>query len=240
MSSNLMLTKSKEITLRDVKKLPEPVAVGKFHKPIHPYVIIDTVDKKLKEIGHEIKQRRIAINPKSTRVIATYDIAPPKKDKQKDWSIGIMTSVDRTSALKGAGGGRILVCDNLMVVGDVISFRKKHTKNVDIGQEIGHLVEVVLSQCESFDEKMKLEDGIKFDVDAALRVYGKALIDHLLPANHVREAAEMWMKGELVDVKPRTLWGIHNSFTRQIQKLNSIRQFPASVNINKFCGEFIN
>lgn len=239
MSSSLMLSKSTEITLKDVKKLPEPKAVGRFHKPIHPYTVVHTVDNVLKDIGHDVKQCRIAINPKSTRVIATYDIVPPKKDKQKDWSIGIMTSVDRTSALKGAGGGRVLVCDNLMVVGDLVSFKKKHTKNVDIEWEIRNLVEVVLNQCKSFDDRAAKEEKMLMDMDAGLRIFGKALVDYLLPANHVRDAAEMWVKAELPDVKSRSLWGIHSSFTRQIQKLNAIRQFPASVNINKFCEGFI-
>ena len=239
MSSNVMLTKSVEVTLADLKKLPKPTAIGKFHKPIPPHQVIDTMSKRIKETGHDVKNRRIAINPKQTRVMATFDIAPPEKDPEKDWSVGIMTSTDRTSALKMAGGSRIIVCDNLMVIGDLIQAKRKHTSGIDLEGEVDRMLEEVFQVCQKADAQQELEEGVEIDDDSFLSIVGDALISKLLPANHVRDAAHLWLKAELEDVKSRTLWGVHNAFTRQIQKLNPIRQFPASLKIGQFCDTYV-
>jgi len=241
MSSNVILTKSVEITINDLKKLPKPTAIGRFHKPIPPHEVIEMVQKSIKGEGHDIVQRRIAINPKHTRVMATFDIANPNsKDKNKNWSAGIMTSTDRTSALKMAGGSRILVCDNLMVMGDLITSRRKHTSGIDLEGEVKRMMDEVYMSCRSADKRANLEEAVKIEEEGEFfSIIGDALVNKLLPADHVREAAQMWLANELEDVKSRSLWGIHNAFTRQIQKLNPIRQLPASVNIAKFIDAYV-
>jgi hypothetical protein len=47
----------------------------------------------------------------------------------------------------------------------------------------------------------------------------------------------MWLKRAYEDVLPRTILGLHNAFTRQIQKMTPAKQLPTTVKIGKFFSD---
>jgi len=233
MSSNICTGKSQVVTLDDLRKFPEPEPLGPRHKPIHPASIVDSVINAIHRHGYEVADHRFAVNPSKTKLIGTFDFEPDSENDERTWSAGIISTIDSSVACKLSAGARVFVCDNLMCTGDVVQVRK-HTKGFDIGQEIYEMTGKVIDVCKGEQLLIDRQNSVELSHGDACSVLGNALVNNLLPAATVREAGKLWFDDEYEDVHPRSLWGLHNAFTRQIQTLVPTRQLPASVDVGAF------
>lgn len=230
---------STETTLEDLKLLPAPKSLGRFHKPIHPAEIIETVSTCIKERDHEVVKTRIAVNPKMSRVFATMDLEPLDKNSGRSWSIGLISSVDKTAAMKLAAGTRIFVCDNLMATGDVFQTRKKHTTGFQLEEEVGEMVDKVLLDCKNQETAIKLQADASLDEATAYRIIGETLAKKFMSAIMIQAVQTMWLNKMYEDVIPRTVLGLHNAFTRQVQKMTPAKQLPTTIKIGKFFSDMV-
>jgi hypothetical protein len=219
--------------LKDLQSLPTPEAKGRYHKPIHPATVVETLISSLNGYDHEVARTAFAMNPKETQLFGILDLEPQHPELGRTWSVGFMSSVDMTSSFKLAGGAGIFVCENFQVSGEVVVMRK-HTIGLDLNEEIKRMTGKVLEVCESNEKLIEAQDSISLDDKDAFSLLGDALVQNLLPAAKVREAGELYMAAEYEDCKPRTLWGMHNAFTREIQKLSPGRRVPVTVDTGKF------
>lgn len=226
--------RSKFMTLDELRTLPQPEALGTRHKPIHPAQLIDTiVDTFQNGYNMEVARTSFAMNPKATQLFGIIDLAPPTEGASRTWSVGLLSSIDMSSALKLAGGAGVFVCENFMVNGEVVIMRK-HTTGLQLEQEINKMVGKSLEVCKANEALISRQEALSIDDAQAFNLLGEALVSNLLPAAKVREAGDLYFKAELEDVKPRSLWGLHSAFTREVQNLNPGRRVPTTVEIGKF------
>ena len=236
MSSSMCKGRSVEVSLADLRLLPEPQALGSRHKPIHPATVIEQVQTAIEKCGHHTSKLSLAINPKRTRLISTLDVEPNDElaKEGRSWSIGLLSAIDKSTALKLSAGSRIFVCDNLMCTGDIVQIKHKHTTGFNIVEEIFGMVERVVGMCKDQDAQIATQMSCSLTRDEALWLVGEALVSELLPAARVRHAADMWCKEEYEDVRPRTVLGLHNAFTRSVQELKPYQQLPRAIAIGRF------
>lgn len=226
--------RSKFMTLDELRTLPAPEALGSRHKPIHPAQLIDTIiDTFQNGYDMEVARTSFAMNPGQTQLFGIMDLAPQEEGASRTWSTGILSSVDMTSALKLAGGAGVFVCENFMVNGEVVIMRK-HTTGLQLESEIHRMVGKSLEVCKANEALIARQEAISIDDTQAFNILGEALVSNLLPAAKVREAGDLYFKADYVDVKPRSLWGLHSAFTREVQQLNPGRRVPTTVGIGSY------
>lgn len=235
MTSLLSKSRSKMMSLEELQALPMPQARGRMHKPIHPHTLISEVKRGVEGHGMEVVRSEFVMNPKETRLFGVMDFAPTDDQKTlgRTWSMGIVSSTDSSVKLKLPAGGRIFICDNLMATGDVVVMRK-HTIGFDLQAEIAQMTGRVISFCKTGDLLVQRQEKLALPDHEAFSIVGDALIQDFMPASAVREAGQIYARAEYEDLKPRTLWGLHNAFTRQVQKLAPASQLPAVVKIGQF------
>jgi hypothetical protein len=225
--------RSIHMSLEDLKTLPVPESLGRCHKPISPFDLISEVKKSVEGQGHEVVRSQFAMNPMKTRLFGVMDFAPNDPALGRAWSMGIISSTDESLRLKLPAGGRVFVCDNLMATGEIVVMRK-HTSGFDLQKEIGLMTGKVIEYCKAGDVLIQRQEKIALPEHTAFQIVGDALIQGFMPAGAVREAGQIYAKAEYEDLKSRTLWGLHNAFTRQTQRLAAASQLPATIAIGKF------
>jgi len=239
MSSILSRGSSKMVTLDELKAYPEPESLGSRHKPIHPHTVFERVVDTINDSGRVVTATQIAVNPKGTRFFGTVDLEPTEDDTKAGHgaSVGIITATDESAALSLAAGGRVFVCSNLMATGDMFTMKKRHTTHLDLDGEIRVMVEQAFEKIDDRYSIIERQDGIKLGLDDGLSILGLALVREVLPAATVRSAGDLWMDAEYEDLAPRSVWGLHNAFTRQIQTLRPARQLNAAIDVGRFFNE---
>lgn len=221
------------MTLDELRTLPQPEALGNRHKPIHPATLVDTIVDTFQDgYDMEVARTSFAMNPKATQLFGILDLAPKEEGANRTWSVGLLSSIDMSSALKLAGGAGVFVCENFMVNGEVVIMRK-HTTGLQLESEINKMVGKSLEVCEANEKLIARQEALSIDDAQAFNILGEALVKNLLPAAKVREAGDLYFQAELEDVQPRSLWGLHSAFTREVQRLNPGRRVPATVDIGK-------
>lgn len=233
--------RSRFITLDQLKTLPAPEPLGPRHKPIHPAEIVETVQDRAKTFGLSVTKQELAINPKKTKVVGTIDFTRPDwvqggGEELRGGVISFGTSVDQSSSLWMTGGVRIFLCTNLMLSElDVITLRRKHTTGMDIIPQIDTMVEKAGGQVDEAAERIEREDGIAIDERMAFRIVGEMLIRRVLAsASATRDGMGLWLDPKTEDVEPRTLWGLHQAYTRQVQKLPPAVVVAASMAVGAY------
>lgn len=241
MTSTLCHGRSTMMSLEQLAALPLPEKLGRVHKPIHPGMLVTEIKKSFEEVHNlEVVRSEFAMNPKRTRLFGVLDFAPNSDQKAlgRTWSMGIISSIDESIRLKLPAGGRVFVCDNLMATGEIVVMRK-HTSGFDLQKEIAKMTGKVIEFCKAGDLLIERQERIALPEEKAFEIVGKALVQDFMPASAVRQAGQIYAKGEFPDLQQRSLWGLHNAFTRQVGTLAPASQLPATVEVGKFFTSLI-
>ena len=238
MSANLMTTTSQFVNENVIRALPMPKPLGARHKPYHPMEVIEVIRDEARNQGLAIRREQFAINPQQTKIIGTLDVLGQGEnpDTEHGGSLGFMTAVDQSTSLRMVGGKRIWICENLMVGGeDVVSLKRKHTTGVDLPLEIHRLMSQAAQQIGMMDGYIEAENAIDINDKMAWRIVGEMLMTGVLrSASHIRDGAKLWFEPETEDVQNRTVWGLHQAYTREVQKMKAAQVLLASVAVGQY------
>tara|TARA_R110002020_G_scaffold208452_6_gene414212 strand:- start:18566 stop:19294 length:729 start_codon:yes stop_codon:yes gene_type:complete len=160
-------------------------------------------------------------------------------------SIGIRNSYNKSLAVGICSGASIIVCDNLMFVGDVVKLRK-HTSKVweDLDMIIEEGIQAVGENFETLmDASQALSDITINDTNAA-HVLGELFVnENILASNQLNVAAREWKEGGRTDVirdhpwADRTAWSLYNACTEALKISHPSEVMDRQVKLHEFFHE---
>jgi len=143
-------------------------------------------------------------------------------------SIGFRNSYDKMIAVSVLVGGNVVVCGNLIFLGDIEIIRK-HT--IHVWDDITQLAQSMIMRHESrFDkivadiEKMR---EIKLTNLQAFETLGVLYSRNCLSPRQLTKARNLWLKPEHKEFEPRNLWSLYNNCTE------ALKTTPAQKRINR-------
>jgi hypothetical protein len=216
--------------------IPVPPSTNTW-RPIGHGDLITALDRQLRVRGVEIEAEQFAIQREGARLFAVLDLSL-ERTGEFCASMGIRTANDRSLALEIAVGLKIFVCDNLAFSGDLIALRRKHTARFDLNADISRAVDRYQVHLTTLQRQISaIRDTPLSDQEAKGRLVD-AFRQEILPIRLFKAVAETYFAPEptMTDVMPRTLWGLHNAFTRCIRQMAPAPAFEATTEIGKFFG----
>jgi len=195
---------------------------------VHHAEVVLALEKGLEERGLRIDRWRYAVGGSVTHPL-DHKVYPDVKlfgvaDLQTGTgtfgsSIGFRSSNAQDFAISIIAGARVFVCDNLCFDGANLVLNRKHTTGLDLYQEVRE----GLDRWQGADDRLReriarMEHQELPDVLARAGLFRlferKALPHRLLPhvATTYFQPEDGWS-----DVRPRTVWGLHNAVTRTIR-----------------------
>lgn len=214
-------------------KLPEKTDT---YIPVGHQQLVNTV----KRIGsdyfnHEPVDGRLEVNNTGNQLFGTLSW---QGEGTSNISIGFRNSYDKSMAVGVCAGAQIIVCSNMMFVGDVISMRK-HTGNITAN--LDNLVEDLIKQSNGIYAKtaedarlmqeMPLTDTMVGDY------FGQLFVNaHILNGSQLKRAAKEWFNSPTF--QERTVWSAYNACTEALKSAHTSHALDKYTDLHKFTEEY--
>lgn len=154
-----MITKDRELTLPDLKTIVTPPPQGPQHRPVSHYEAVLMLLEELDRRGLDVYDMELTTcgdvevdGIKYTDTDLFGKIMFTQKKHNELAVFGFRHSNRRRLSFRGVGGKHVIVCTNLVLSGDVIVMKRKHTTGFDLSFEIAQAVDVYLNKQELFEQ----------------------------------------------------------------------------------------
>lgn len=248
---------ARRVTFDELLKLPAAEPTGPRHCPIPHSDIIKATRTELQKCGFDVRGEEISIQgDKAEKLFAVFNCATDLPGT-KGWhdnggltedhtginrlfALGLRHANDSTWALRMTVGSRVLVCDNLAFSGDEYVLKRKHTSGVRLNEEIYAALGTSRAKYITFERNFQQLQAHKLTTsDAQHYIYEAIVVKQVLAVQHLPKVHQWYFEPETpaIDCSDRTLFGLHNAFTRAIKELPSpALQYRASQNVGKYFG----
>ena len=216
-----------------LRRIEAPIGTETW-KPIHHGELIDTLDKELQRRSLIVRAEAYAVQREGALLFGVIDLAW-RETGEFAAAIGLRTANDKSMSLQVAVGFRVFVCDNLVFAGDLIALRRRHTRGLNLGREISGAIdryqEGVLSLERGIDRLRQTAIG---ETDAKTLIFD-AFYRDILPVRFFDPVSAAYFRpaDDAPDCQARSLWGLHNAFTRQIRQLPPASAFRATTQLGR-------
>lgn len=235
---------SKLVSLDALRALPEPVALGRMHKPVHHATLVDAIRGEANSRGYLVKREQLALAANTAALFGVMDLAPKDDlanivgNQERGLSFGFRNAVDQSMGIKCVAGARVFVCDNLALSGSMFALQRKNTTGLDLGDALAGGFDKFLEHAQVLDISIaRLQARILGDGDAKAIIFD-IFSARVLPSRLFDDVDRFYFKAtdETPDCQPRSLWGLHNACTRAMKDLSPVRGFHANVALGNLLG----
>lgn len=223
-------------------RLPHPPSLGNAHKPVPHHALVEAIRMEAGQRGYMVKREQLALGKKDAALFGVIDLEPTvpviSASGDRGMSFGFRNSTDRSMAIKAVAGERVFVCDNLAMSGSMFAMERKNTTGLDLHDAVARGFDKFLIHIVALDiEIVRLEETTLTD-DEAKRTAYDVFAAGVVPIRLFDDVERFYFHptDDMTDCLPRTLYGLHNAFTRALQDLTPVRLFGASVALSKQFG----
>jgi hypothetical protein len=233
MSSSLLHGKSRLVTFDALHRLPTPESLGTSHKPVAHSVLVEALRAEADRRGYRIEREQFALDAKNAKMFGVMDLVSRERvlSLPEGLALGFRNSTNRTMAIKGVAGNRVMVCDNLTLSGDMIALQRKNTSGLDLSAAMEAGFAKFLQHATTLDRHIaRLQAKAITDMEAKEIVFD-VFAQQLLPIRLFDYVSQFYFypAGDMTDCLPRTAYGLFNAFTRSVKALNPLRAWSATV-----------
>ena len=236
MSGTLSYAQSTLVSREQLMTIPPPPATSTW-RPIAHGDLVSAIDRQLLARGITIRKETFAVQRDGARLFAVLDLSI-ESSEESCAAMGIRTANDRSMALEIAVGVKVFVCDNLAFSGDLIALRRKHTAKFDLNADISRAVDRYQAHLVALQRTITAAHEASISDEEAKGLIFEAFRYEILPIRCFKQVAETYFdpSTEMTDVQPRTMWGLHNAFTRAVRQMAPAPAFEATTELGKFFG----
>jgi hypothetical protein len=235
---------SKLVTLEQLRALPEPQALGRMHKPVAHVALVDGIRREIHNRGYMVKRQELALAANQHALFGVMDLVPADDlanivgNQERGLSFGFRNAVDQSMAIKAVAGARVFVCDNLALSGDMFALERKNTTGLDLGDALAGGFDRFLEHAQILEvQVMRLVSSPLSDGKAKETIFD-IFAARIVPVRLFDDVERFYFRptDETPDCQPRSLWGLHNAFTRAMKDLSPVRGFRANVALGNAFG----
>jgi len=170
---------SKLVDLAHLRNLPEPMALGRMHKPVHHATLVDAIRGEVDKRGYMIAREQLALAANSAALFGVMDLVPAEASAGvgmipgvRGLSFGFRNAIDQSMGIKAVAGARVFVCDNLALSGSMFALSRKNTTGLDLGDAMALGFDKFLQHATALDISIaRLEARILGDGEAKAVIF---------------------------------------------------------------------
>lgn len=229
---------SRLTTLGNLRAMPEPLALGPYHKPVPHAVLVDRIHQQIDDRGYSVVREQLALSKNGASLFGVMDLQGADGSmvfQDRGLSFGFRNSINMSLSIKGVAGSRVFVCDNLSMSGEVFALSRKNTTGLDLPFALAKGFDKFLQQSAQLNvEISRLQLAEVSDADAKITIYD-IFASGIVPYRLFDDVRRFYFEpsDDMTDCQPRTKWGVHNAFTRALKDLTPTRLLSASVALGR-------
>lgn len=227
---------AKRVTPEALDRIEAPPATRSW-KPVRHAELVSVIRDQLETRGLAIREEAYAVQRGGALLFGVLDLAW-RENGDFAAALGLRTANDKSMSIQIAVGMRVFVCDNLVFAGDLIALKRKHTAGLDLPREIGGAIGRYQEGTVALERGIDRLRGTEIPDQTAKAMIVDVFAQAILPVRFFRPAVDLYFDppNDAHDVAPRTLWGLHNAMTRQVQQMSPGPAFQATVQLGKLFG----
>jgi len=227
---------SRNVTLAELEALPVPESMGRFHRPIPFHENIKAWYAALDRAGVAVVGESFAINPKNSKLFGVFDVENGHYGVPgHTLSIGFRTSTDETLGNRAVAGNRVTVCDNLILSGAELVLSRKSTTHANLPWLLDRGIPIVKRQWDALNSEIMRMARTNLAETQAKGLLYDLFQQRALPSRLFHTVDNLYFRPtqEMLDVHPRTVYGVHNALTRAIKELEPQPAFDATIRVHR-------
>lgn len=252
-------------TLTALEKMPDPISLGPRHKPVRHDVLTRAMVAAFKNRGLKVESYDLKIKPPTPSRIKGVQITPglengilmadirfdekslPAEMKmpllQATATAHLLHANDQTLPVSLCEKQWIQICTNgMMGWREVPIMRRKHTTFIDVEQEAADAAEEWAIRIVKLNQLAERMDAVKLDQrDAESVLYRAFTVGKVAPPQYLPEVHDTFFNPAegADDVAFRSLFGVHNAFTRVARGMSEFPRRTTEMNVTKFAESIV-
>lgn len=261
MSSNL-ITHVKgtvpDVTREQLAQLPKPERKGNRHVPIPHIEFVQTVELVAASHGVEVVREEFALQRSGAWLFGVMDMrlrdvpgdlaAAIAENPDlavfrgvdlpgREFSVGLRAGNDKNLGIHVVAGGRVTVCDNLMLAGEMIAMEKMHSFGLHLETELRGAFRRMGHQLETFNARVEHLRQNELTAPQARDLIYRLFAEGVLPPTFFPRVHEAYFQVEGPDCAPRSEYGLLQALTRVFRELpNTAERVEKTTAVAKFLG----
>ncbi len=223
-------------------RLDEPTVLGRLHKPVPHARLVDAIGQEVERRGYAIAREQLALSKTGAALFGILDLKPTEALARQQLqhladatqagrtvALGFRNATDQQFGIRAAAGAHVMVCDNMVLSGDLIAISRKNTTRLDLGDAIALGFDKFLAHSAALEVQLLRLEQTTIEDGEAKRIVYDLFAARVLPARLFDDVHDFYFTASDArpDCAPRSLWGLHNACTRAAKDLSPIRQHGA-------------
>lgn len=216
----------------------EVPSLTETYSPVAHSELIYLLEKQLNTDGYEVVNNDVAQNYNGLQICGTMSLRKPTgiANNELEQTMAYTNSYNKRIPIRFVSGGKVFICSNGMIVGDIITMRK-HTG--EVFPALKEMMKVAVARMEEdFDktqEDIRLMKEIDLTATLAAELVGRMFVEErILNSNEVNEVARQLRKPRFEAFKGNNLWSLYNHATWALKEAAPDRQMGALKQLHEF------
>ena len=221
------------VTRAELEGIEPPESTATW-KPVKHATLISALTAAITNTQRYIIKEEFAIQRDGKKLFGVMDLKWGETMEYRA-ALGFRTSNDKSLAIQMVAGARVFVCDNLVLAGESIVLKRKHTSQLDLEEELREAVqryELGSQQLQRGIEHMKNQYLSLSEVRAFIC---QAFAQKVVPLRIFPAVTAPYMDDTgAAQLEYLNKWELHNAFTTPMKALKPNIRFEATQRLGKF------
>lgn len=233
-------TGTQVVNYNDLALIPTPPSTRHW-RPVSHVQLVDTLKGALQNFGFDVVKENYAVAKQGAKLFGTFDLSQNLLDGIGS-ALGFRHANDKSISLQTVGGARIFVCDNMAFSGEMTVLKHKHTWGFNLADLIRRGLELWQNKQVRMVGDIQRLSNIAITDEQAQAVLAKTVYDGTVTFQTFKLAYDLFFERatrapeQYQDCAPRTVWGLHNAFTRALKESTPNVAFNTTIELSKVFG----
>ena len=185
-----------------------------------------------------IQETQLGVGAKGKKLfgVAKLKYNIPGSDEDGTAAIGFRTANDKTMSITIVAGYSVFVCDNLVLRGDLIALKRRHTSGLELRNEVTEAVQKIRNHFDILNEEIQKMKKDKIADDRAKAIIHDVFTQKIMPLHLMPEVSHHYFFPPHQEFSSRTQWSLHNAFTEAAKQMTIVRKLKATQRIGQYFG----
>ena len=242
MNSTLMLHCGGEpATLEEIAAVPAPNETDTYKPLLHYDLALNTMrigEEMMSIRGFKVQRAGFGLSNEGRRMFGLVSFKNGVEGM--GLAVGFRNSYDKTMSAGFAIGGKVFICDNLALAGELVVMRR-HTGGI-IEELRDKLVLTFHKAHQTWDslvnDRQRMQES-ELSNDRAYEIIGLAFGRQLIHPRQFLNVVREWRTPRHEEFKDRNLWSLYNGFTEVYKGLPIHEVMDKHIKLHRFAGELM-
>ena len=242
MNSTLMLhCGGQTATLEEIAAIPVPEETDTYKPLLHYDLAVNTMrvgEEMMALRGLKVEKAAFGLSHEGNRMFGL--VAFRNGVEGMGLAVGFRNSYDKSMSAGFAIGGRVFVCDNLALAGDLVVMRR-HTGGIieELRDKLVLTFHRAHQTWDSLVNDRRRMQASKLSEDRAHEIVGLAFGRKLIGPRQFLNVVREWKTPRHEEFEGRNLWSLYNGFTEVYKGLPIHEVMDRHIKLHRFAGELM-